>query len=354
MQTTHSTSRLTRVLLPALCVFALVSAACARPDAAPKEVKVGYFANVTHAQAVLGVASGDFANAVAPAKLTTKTFNAGPSLIEALFAGEIDIAYVGPSPTITAHAQSRGEGIRVLAGAAANGVVIVASPESGIKSLADLKGKRIATPQMGNTQDVSARHYLLNKLGQADAANVLPVPNAEQAAMMARGQIDAAWAVEPWAARLEAEAGAKVIAEEKELWPNNEFTLTLVIASPKFLQEHPAVVESLLRSHCAWTAKLNADAQAQAAPMAEALKAVTGKELSQDIIGRAMSRVKFTNEPLEASLTTFAEWAFELGYAKHKPSLKGLVDRRLLDKALAAAPAAPAPGGKPAAPGAVR
>lgn len=351
MHPTRRTPRLARVLHPALCLFALVSAACARPDAAPKAVRLGYFANVTHAQAVLGVASGDFAKAVAPAKLTTRTFNAGPSLIEALFAGEIDIAYVGPSPTITAHAQSRGEGIRVLAGAAANGVVIVARPESGITSLKNLKGKRIATPQMGNTQDVSARHYLLKTLGQADATNVLPVPNAEQPAMMARGQIDAAWAVEPWGARLEAEAGAKVIAEEKEMWPNNEFTLTLVIASPKFLQDHPAVVESLLRAHCAWTAKLNADPQAQAAPMAEALRTVTGKELSQDIIGRALSRVTFTNEPLEASLKTFADWAFDLGFAKQKPSLKGLVDRRLLDKALAAAPA---PAGQPVAPGAAR
>lgn len=314
--------------------LALVAALGASATGAPsdKPVRLGYFANVTHAQAVLGVSSGDFAKAVAPAPLETKTFNAGPSLIEALFAGEIDIGYVGPSPAINAHAQSKGEGLRIVAGAAANGVVIVAREGAGITTLADLKGKRIATPQMGNTQDVSARHYLVKTLGQANASNVLPVPNAEQAAMMARGQIDAAWAVEPWGARLEAEAGAKVIGEEKDLWPGAEFTLTLIVVSPRFLKERPEAVEALLRAHSAWTSKLAADAQAQAGPMADALKGLTGKNLSQDIIARALSRVKFTDEPLEDSLKTFAQWAFDLGFVRQPPRLKGLVDRSLLDK----------------------
>ncbi len=323
--------------------LALLAALGANAAGAPadKPIRLGYFANVTHAQAVLGVASGDFAQAVAPAPLETKTFNAGPSLIEALFAGEIDIGYVGPSPAINAHAQSKGEGLRIVAGAAANGVVIVAREGAGITTLADLKGKRIATPQMGNTQDVSARHYLVKTLGQADASNVLPVPNAEQAAMMARGQIDAAWAVEPWGARLEAEAGAKVIGEEKDLWPGAEFTLTLIVVSPKFLKERPEAVEALLRAHTAWTAKLAADAQAQAAPIADALKALTGKNLSQDIIARALSRVKFTDEPLEGSLKALAQWAFDLGFARRPPRLKGLVDRALLDKIKGAPPIAP-------------
>src|SRR5271169_477516 len=131
-------------------------------------VRLGYFANVTHAQAVLGVASGDYAQAIAPAELKTKIFNAGPSLIEALFAGEIDIGYVGPGPVISAQARSHGQGIRVVAGAAANGVVVVVRKDSGITSLAQLAGKRLATPQLGNTQDLSARHYLTSVLSHAD------------------------------------------------------------------------------------------------------------------------------------------------------------------------------------------
>jgi NitT/TauT family transport system substrate-binding protein len=179
-----------------------------------EQVRIGYFANLTHAQAVLGVASKDFDNAVAPTKVKTKVFNAGPSLIEALFAGEIDVGYVGPGPALNAFAKSRGQGIRVIAGAAANGVVIVARKDAGINSLADLRGKRVATPQLGNTQDIAAKYYLSHELGQKDLNNVLPVPNAEQAAMMAGGQIDAAWAPEPWGSFLVAQTGAKVVAQE--------------------------------------------------------------------------------------------------------------------------------------------
>src|SRR5207249_2925587 len=154
------------------------------------EVRIGYFANFTHAQAVLGVGSGDFQQAVAPAKVTTKVFNAGPSLVEALFANEIDIGYVGPGPALTAFAQSQGRGIRVISGSAANGVLIVARKDSGISTLQDLAGRRVATPQHGNTQDLSARHYLSAELRQKDLSTVLPIANAEQAGMMTRGEID--------------------------------------------------------------------------------------------------------------------------------------------------------------------
>src|SRR5262245_23692647 len=136
------------------------------------EVRLGYFANLTHAQAVLGVASGEFASAIAPHTLKTQMFNAGPGLIEALFAGEIDVGYIGPGPALNAFEKSRGQDVVVLAGAAANGVVIVASPQSGIKKMEDLRDKRIATPQIGNTQDTSARHYVIQQLMQANANNV--------------------------------------------------------------------------------------------------------------------------------------------------------------------------------------
>src|SRR4051812_10511227 len=145
------------------------------PSGDVAELRLGYFANVTHAQAVLGASSGEFAVAVTPTKFSTKVFNAGPSLIEALFAGEIDIGYVGPGPALSAHLKSHGEGIRVISGAAANGVLIVARKDSGITALADLKGKRIATPQQGNTQDIAARHYVVSELKQPDASSVIPV-----------------------------------------------------------------------------------------------------------------------------------------------------------------------------------
>lgn len=314
-----------------------------------KEVRLGYFANITHAQAVLGIDSGDFARAVEPARFSTKVFNAGPSLIEALFAGEIDIGYVGPSPALAAHLQSRGRGIRVVAGAAGSGVVIVARAGSGITTLKDLKGKRIATPQLGNTQDVSARHYLTSVLGQPNADNVIPVANAEQVAMMTRGQIDAAWAVEPWGARLVAEAGGQIIAEEKDLWPDKNFTLALVVTTPEFLRDHPDAVERVLRVHIDWTRRLQADPSGQVTALADALERVSGKKLGREIIGAGISRVKFSTEPLAESLKAFSQWAFELKQARGIPDIDSLVETSLLEALQAKQPSsvpdhpAPAP-----------
>lgn len=306
-----------------------------------KEVRLGYFANITHAQAVLGVNSGDFAKAVAPAVLTTRVFNAGPSLIEALFAGEIDVGYVGPGPALSAYEKSHGEGIRVIAGAAANGVLIVARADSGITSMADLVGKRIATPQLGNTQDIAARHYMIYELKQPNADNVLPVPNSEQLAMMARGQIDAAWVPEPWGARLEAEAGGKVIAEEKEFWPSKEFGLTVIVVRPAFLAEHPEVVERLLKVHVDWTHRLQNNPDEQAALLEVAMTALTGKKLDRAIIDKSLERVRFTIEPLPNTFETMAQWALDLGFAQTKPAVSKMFDTTILRK-VAGAVATPA------------
>jgi NitT/TauT family transport system substrate-binding protein len=356
MDVAVAVARLRVVVLAALMVFSgrcvaqtgagkdSPTAPAAKADV-PKEVRIGYFANVTHAQAVFGVDSGDFAKAIAPSKLATKTFNAGPSLIESLFAGEIDIGYVGPSPALNAFVQSKGRGIRVVAGAAANGVVIVARPGSGIEKMSDLKGKRVATPQLGNTQDISARHYLIKELGQANADNIVPIANAEQVAMMARGQIDAAWAVEPWGARLIAEAGGKIIGEEKSLWPEKMFTLTLVVVTPEFLDKHADVVEKILGVHVAWTKKLTEKPAEQVPGLAAAMEKLTSKKMSEDIIGAAISRVKFTDEPLASSITTFAKWANELGLAKSVPDVGALVDTKCLERVKAASSKASEPAG---------
>jgi len=293
---------------------------------------VGYFANLTHAQAVLGVASGEFAGAVAPAKLTTRVFNAGPSLVEALFAGEIDLGYIGPGPAVAAHAKSRGQGIRIIAGAAANGVAIVARDGSGITTLADLKGKRVATPQYGSTQDIAARYYLQHELKQDNLNNVMAVANAEQAGLMARGEIDAAWAPEPWAARLVAEAKGKIIAEEKDLWPEKRFTLTVVITTPKFLAQHPAVVEKVLGEHRRITAELRDDPKGQLPALEAALFALTNKQLPAGVLASAIERVQFTEDPLADTLAKMAQWSHEIGFLKDQPGLSGLVDTTLLEK----------------------
>ena len=305
-----------------LVVTLALTTGCDRKPGAAAPVRIGYFRNVTHAQAVLGVDSGDFAKAVGPVE--TKTFNAGPELIEALFAGQIDVGYVGPGPVITAYARSHGKGIRVISGAAADGVVIVARRESGIRTLADLKGRKVATPQHGNTQDIAARHYLTATLGQVDTNNVLPIPNADQAATMARGAVDAAWVPEPWGAVL-LKSGGTLVGQEKDLWPDKTFALTVVVTTPEFLAAHGDVVAKLLAVHHDWTAKLAADPGKYAGPLDDALAKLTGKHLGADVVGEALSRVKFTEDPSPSTFEANATWAVDLGFARDKPDLADLV-----------------------------
>ena len=294
------------------------------------EVRLGYFGNVTHAQAVLGVASGDFAAAVAPAALSTRVFNAGPALIEALLTGNVDVGYVGPGPVLSAHERSRGEGVRVIAGAAANGVLIVARKDANVRSLADLAGKRIATPQHANTQDIAARHFVLAGLNRKDTNNVLAIANAEQAGLMRRGQIDAAWAPEPWGSRLIAEAGAVKIADEKDLWPGKRFVLTVLVTTPAFLRDHPQTVKRLLAVHTKWTALLRQNPRQYEGQLGDALYALSGKKLPAGVLGESLKNVEFTNDPLPETFATINRWAFELGFARRVAPLDGLIDTTLL------------------------
>ena len=307
--------------LAVLLIFAGLFTGCQRSEKAgdsilppPTEVRLGYFANITHAQAVLGVESGEFATAIAPAVLKTKVFNAGPSLMEALSAGAIDVGYVGPGPVLARHGRSKGEAVRVISGAAANGVVIVTRKDSGIKTLKDLVGKRIATPQYGNTQDIAARHYMTQELGQKDHKNVIAVPNAEQAAMMQRGEIDAAWVPEPWGARLMADVEATLVAEEKNLWPNKSFSLTVVVTTPEFLKAHPEVIEKLLGVHRRWTLRLNQDGPAQLPALEEALLKLTGKKLPANVLRDALGRVVFSDDPMESTFASMGRWTYDLSF----------------------------------------
>ena len=313
--------------------------------APPAEVRLGYFGNVTHAQAALGVVSGDFANAVAPSKFSTKVFNAGPSLIEALFSNNIDIGYVGPGPALSAHAKSQGEGIRVVAGAAANGVLIVARKDSGIKTPNDLVGKKVATPQAGNTQDIAARWYLTKKLGQKDANNVVAIANAEQQGMMSRGEIDAAWAPEPWGSRLIIENGATLIGKEnEELWPSKRFVLTVVVTTPEFLAQHPDTVKKVLGVHAQWTQRLQDNPSAYSAQLGDALFNLSGKRLPSGVLDASLKNVEFTLDPLEETFQTMGQWAYDVGYAKEPVGkLEGLIDTTLLQQVKGSSGAASQP-----------
>lgn len=323
-----------RFIVPWIAAAALSAGGCDRADpsgaARATRLRLGYFPNIAHAQAVLGVASGDFARAMAPARLETKLFSAGPALIEALHAGEIDVGYIGPGPALNAFARSRGEAIRIIAGASADGVRIVARKDSGIRSMSDLRGKRIATPQLGNTQDLAARRYLSHVLQQADTSSILPIPNAEQAAMMVRGEIDAAWAPEPWASRLIAETGGVLLADERELRAGRHATLAVVITTPAFLERNRELLIRFLVVHRDWTRRLADDPQTHLPALGDALNALTGKALPADVFQSAASRTHFTIDPIEDSIREYAAWTHELGFASQPIDVKGLIDSTLM------------------------
>jgi NitT/TauT family transport system substrate-binding protein len=332
-----------------LLTFALVLVGCnkssspssssATPPELP-ELKLGYFANATHAQAVLEVSSGDLQSALSPTQLKTKVFNAGPELIQALNAGEIDIGYVGPGPVIAAQAHSNGQAVRVIAGAAANGVVIVARGDAGISTLADLKNKRIATPQLGNTQDVAARHYVTALLGQDNADNVIPVPNSQQSGMMARGLIDAAWVPEPWGEILIEQDNAVLVAEEKDLWPNKEFTLTVVVTTPQFLAAHPDAIAKVLAVHHQWTLRLQSNPQNYAQQLGGALSALSGgKKISTKVLADSLKHTEFTDDPLPETFSTMAQWTADLKLIPAAPDLTGLFETGIMKQIAGASPA---------------
>jgi NitT/TauT family transport system substrate-binding protein len=316
-------------------------AGCGSPSRAARigqpaaaQVRLGYFANVTHAQALIGVARGDFQKALGSVPLKPLVFNAGPSTVEAIFAGELDLAYIGPSPAINAYIKSKGQAVHIISGAAANGVVIVARKDSGIARMADLAGRRLATPQYGNTQDISARHYLLHVLKQpVKEQEILPVANAEQLGLFKAGRLDAAWVPEPWGARLVHEAGGVIVEEEKNLWPQRNFAVAVLIASSRFLDQYPETAAAFLKAHVELTEWINVH-PAQAAEFVNAeMQKLTGKALKEDVLADAFSRLTFSTDTYAASIQQFADWAYELGFMKEKPELKGLVDLRLLEKA---------------------
>lgn len=312
-------------------------------DGAPAQVRLGYFANVTHAQALIGSSRGDFKKALGDKTvLVERVFNAGPEAVEAIFAGELDATYIGPSPAINAYMKSRGTAVRVVAGSAANGVVIVARKNSGITKLDELAGKRIATPQFGNTQDVSARHYLKSVLKQTlkedgGKTDIIPIKNAEQLTLFKSGEIDAAWAPEPWGARLVHEAEGTLIAEEKDLWSDKKFTITVLLVSTKFLKEHPQTVEKLLAAHVEATKFINTNPAEAKSIVNAKLKELSGKPIADKVLDDTFTRTVFTTDPLEKSITTFVDWSRELGFTKEGQDVTGLVDLTLLKKVEASA-----------------
>jgi NitT/TauT family transport system substrate-binding protein len=303
----------------------------------PVELRLGYFPNLTHATALAGIKRGIFEEALPDnVTLTTTPFNAGPEAVEAIFSGGLDATFIGPNPAINAFSKSKGEAIRIISGATSGGAYLVVKPE--ITSAAQLKGKKLATPQLGNTQDVALRAWLKEQGLSSDAqgggdVSILPQANAQTLDTFKSGDIDGAWVPEPWATRLVQEGGGKVLVDERDLWPNGEYVTTHLVVTPTFLKEHPDVVKALLTGVVAATDFVNEQPAEAQALVNEGIKDVTQKGLSDAVLAAAWPNLTFTVDPIASSLATSAAEATELGLLD-KTDLTGIYDLTLLNEVL--------------------
>jgi NitT/TauT family transport system substrate-binding protein len=291
-------------ILTAALATAALFAGCEKKSggsAADQSVlRVGFFPNITHAQGAIGYndtqtkgAEGFFEKAVG-VKIEWYPFNAGPSAIEALFAGSIDVTYVGPNPPLNGYTRTKGADIRILACAARGGSALVVQPGSGLKAAADFRGKKIATPQLGNTQDVAARAWLiaggLKIVTSGGDAHVIPTTNPDQLDLFKTKQLDAVWTVEPWVSRLELDAGAEVVLEQKEV------VTTLIATSVKALDAKRELLKKFLAAHEDLTKKINAEPDWAKPLVSAAIQKATTKPLPAALLDRAWPRLKFSIE----------------------------------------------------------
>jgi len=302
-------------------------------------VRVGFFHNITHAQALVGQAGGDYQLALGSNNpIEWKQFNAGPSVIEALYAGAIDVAFIGPSPTISGYVKSSGAALRVIAGASSGGAELVVRNGANIHGPNDLHGKTVATPQLGNTQDVALREWLvghgLKTVEKGGDVRVLPAANPDQLTLFQKGQLDAAWAPEPWATRLVHDGSGSILVDERDLWPNRQFTAAHVIVSTKFLQAHPDLVKKFLQAHVHVTEWIQANPAEAKNLINSQIQKTTGKSLPAVILNEAYSRLDVTYDPIASSVYTSAQHSVDAGFLRTLPDLSHLYDLNLLNQVL--------------------
>ncbi|MGW2743111.1 aliphatic sulfonate ABC transporter substrate-binding protein [Streptomyces sp. NPDC001450] len=300
-------------------------------------VKIGYFGNLTHATALVGNQKGFFQKELGATKAEYALFNAGPSEIEALNSGSIDIGWIGPSPAINGYAKSDGKSLKIIGGSASGGVKLVVDPKK-IKSLKDVKGKNIATPQLGNTQDVAFLNWAADQGWKVDAQSgkgdvtVVRTDNKIIPDAYRAGSVDGAWVPEPTASKLVAEGG-KVLLDEASLWPDKKFVITNIVVRQAFLKEHPKAVEAVLKASVETNKWINANPDEAKAAANKQLGIDSGKELPADVLDPAWKSIQITDDPLAATLDTEAEHAVKAGLLE-KPDLKGIYDLTILNKVL--------------------
>ncbi len=319
--------------MPRLPLLLLLSVLTLFPaSAAEVVVRVGYFPNVTHAQGVVGRHSARegrdwFEARLGPGvRVQWFAFNAGPSAMEALFAGSLDLTYVGPNPALNGYIRSRGDEVRILAGAAEGGAALVVPGDGRIARPADFKGRRLATPQLGNTQDVAARawlrrHGLRVALTGGDVA-VTPTANPDQLALFRQGQLDGVWTVEPWVTRLELEAGGRVLVEQPDA------VTTVLAARARFLRDRPELAARFVAAHRELTDWINAHPDEARAQVRAGLSAEVRREIPEAVVAGSWRRLRFTAEVDRAQFDALVAEAQSVGFLRDALPLDRLFSGR--------------------------
>jgi NitT/TauT family transport system substrate-binding protein len=340
-----------RVLATVVLALGLVAAACGSgeeagqttdesgaPAGGNKTLRLGYFPNLTHATAIVGVEKGFIKERLGGTKLETKTFNAGGDAVTALFGNSIDATYIGPNPAINAFQKSNGEAIRIISGATSGGAFLVTKPE--ITKPEDLDGKKLATPQLGNTQDVALRAWLKEQgletttEGGGDV-EITPQENAVSLETFQSGDIDGAWVPEPWATRLVQEGGGKVLVDERELWPNERYVTTHLVVRTEYLEENPDVVKALLQGHLEADEFIRDKADQAKTVVNAGIEKLTTKAIADKVLDAAWPNLTFTVDPVANSLQASATQAIELGLLD-EIDLDGIYDLAPLNELLKA------------------
>jgi NitT/TauT family transport system substrate-binding protein len=350
-------------------------------DSRSNVLRLGYFPNLNHAQVIIGLANGHFQKVLSEnntnsgkvgdegASIKEYVFSAGPSAIEALYAGQIDVAYVGPNPAINGYLASNGEGIRIISGSASGGAVFVVRNDSGILSTTDFGGKKFASPQLGNTQDVALRKYLIQNgydtVENGGNVTVVPVKPSDILTLMLKKEIDGAWVPEPWGARLVKESNGRIFVDERDLWPpDGKFVTTNIIVRTDYLKNNPEIIRKLINAQIDETIWINdtlkdsrngnangtsgkiengtnddfgqEGVEAFIHAFNNGLQRITGNTVPEDELRDALQRLEFTYDPIEQSLFKMADDAYNLNLIGRgsKPDLTNIYDLELLKEVL--------------------
>jgi NitT/TauT family transport system substrate-binding protein len=344
------------VALSLVALLALTVAACggsssssASDSTTPEEpttIHLGYFPNLTHATAIVGVENGIFASKLGDNTLETSLFSAGPAAVEALFSGALDATYMGPNPTITAYAKSNGDAVRVISGATSAGAALVVT--SDINTAADLKDKKVASPQLSGTQDVALRWWLKENGLKTDPqgggdVSIVPQENSATLDAFKSGSISGAWVPEPWATRLVQEGGGKVLVDERSLWPDGQFVTTQLVVRTEFLKKHPDAVRRLIEGQVAANEFVNANPEQSQKIVNDAITKYTGKGIATGVVAAAWKNMTFTNDPYSSTLIESADHAVGVGLLEPVKNLKGLYNLSILNSVLEAQGQKPIP-----------